>query len=85
MMVVGHYTFYITFKLWYLTRDNSDYLQTYGINDFHICNKKWENHCLAKWGEGDEQTGTYENAKDIWQIIPASEWKEWIEWNQPQE
>ena len=67
----------IHFKLWLLSRDNSNPLNDYAFNEFHICNMKWRNHCLAKWGEGDEQTGTYENARDTWYIIPASKWNEW--------
>ena len=51
-----------------------------------ICNYVWPNHCLNKWGLGDEETGTYKNQrlswhpKDTWKIIPLFS-KGNIRWN----
>ena len=55
-------SFYFSVKLWYISGDE--------YSGYKICNMKYRNHCLAKWGRGDEQTGTYYNAEDTWDIVP---------------
>ena len=41
---------------------------------------KYRNHCLAKWGRGDGDSGTYYNAKDTWNIVPLFKRGE-VRWN----
>ena len=65
-------SFYFPVKLWYISGDEN--------SGYKICNMKYRNHCLAKWGRGDEQTGTYYNAKDTWNIVPLFKRGE-IRWN----
>ena len=40
------------------------------MSGFRICNYKYSERCLAKWGRGDGEVGSFKNAADRWRITP---------------
>ena len=65
-------SFNFSVKLWYISGDEN--------SGYKICNMKYRNHCLTKWGSGDVQLGTHYNAKDTWNIVLLFKRGE-IRWN----